>query len=265
MDMETRNGIKDYAGTARKIGQEKIIRTLTWVYRWGWSSREIIARVAGDELRYAARLVKKGLLRKVNHPTSRMLPSAYVLTDAGLMVAIDNMAGLLESHNLQIDYPWVANRSRLAWTYFEHGLAVQKAMISLGCHSDTAGHWWAPEREMRGANHRGALPDGMVMTARADDNQITWIEIERSFKNEEQRALQLWDRLQALKAGRFHKIRWVCATNGLALALERALGKPFIPKTWRDELSRIWREPSLGKALEPLRRASSISLLGEME
>lgn len=257
--MEQKLDIKTYAGTARKIGRDKIKRTITWIYRWGWSSREIIGMVAGDELRYAARLVKQGLLHKVEHP-SGMLKSAYLLTETGFMMAVDEMADMLEFDGIPINYPWVSNRSRIAWTYFQHGLDIQKVMIGLGCHKQAYANWWASEREMRERIHRGALPDAML----ENSDRITWIEVERNFKNEEQRSLQLWDRLEALKNRKFHEIRWVCATRGIALAVERALDAPFIPKTWRDaESSRIWREPSLGESLKPLREASKVSLLTE--
>ncbi|MBU0593901.1 MAG: hypothetical protein KKH74_09215 [Gammaproteobacteria bacterium] len=48
-----------------KRSQQKRLRVLDWIYRWGWSSADIINIVSGQATKgYAAKLVQAGLLRE---------------------------------------------------------------------------------------------------------------------------------------------------------------------------------------------------------
>ena len=76
----------DYLGgeSPRARGERKRRRVLNWVYRWGYSSAEIIRQVAGQQAKgYANGLVKKGWLAqtKTESGTPRFL---YTLSQSGL-------------------------------------------------------------------------------------------------------------------------------------------------------------------------------------
>lgn len=83
-DKKTPNAA-DYLGdeSPRARGEKKRRRALDWVYRWGYSSAEIIRQVVGQQAKgYAAGLVKKGWLTetKTESGTPRFF---YTLTETG--------------------------------------------------------------------------------------------------------------------------------------------------------------------------------------
>jgi len=249
-------GIEEYAKTARKRGAEKISRVAALVYRVGFSDRHIIAQAAGDDLKYASRLVKKGVLKKVSQEGHR---DAFVLTEVGLTLALDRLAGLIHQTGEEIHYPYLDGR--VPWSMFQHECAVQQVLISLGCHKNVDGIGWQASRELRGRVRPDAIfaifhPDGR-------DEKI-WIEIERTTKNPLARALQIWDRLQAVKNGECSRILWVTEGRGVELALRRALEKRVAPKAFRCDQSRIHLLPDAAESLKPLRDASIVVPMWEL-
>jgi hypothetical protein len=250
--------IKNYAGQARERGRAKIVAVCAWLYRNGFSDHHIIAAVAGDELRYASKLVKKGYLSKIKNPDQSSTRTVFVLTELGLTIALDKLAGLIEYIGLDISYPYLQNK-RLPWTLMAHSLLVQQCLIKLRCHLDIDSGGWLSEREL--IQFKAPYADAMVV--RGDSNM--WLEVERTTKNRESRCLQFWGRLQALKQGRFHKMLWVAAGHGTKLAIERELGKDVCVMAYRDDSHRIVIIPGLGESMDTLKEASIVSTFDDLE
>ena len=75
--------------------QEKRLRVLDWVYRWGWSSADIINTVSGQATKgYAAKLVQAGLLRETL-TSSVHLKRFFTLSADGLAEIERNITRLL--------------------------------------------------------------------------------------------------------------------------------------------------------------------------
>lgn len=85
----------------RARGAAKRERVLAWVLRWGYSSADLIRRVAGQKKNgYALSLVKLGLFREVK--TYGYIPAkVYVLTRRGLEEALNSSADYM--HYPEID------------------------------------------------------------------------------------------------------------------------------------------------------------------
>ncbi|MBU0593896.1 MAG: hypothetical protein KKH74_09190, partial [Gammaproteobacteria bacterium] len=75
--------------------KEKRLRVLDWVYRWGWSSADIINTVSGQATKgYAAKMVRSGLLRETQTPSVH-LKRFFTLTADGLAEIERHVAKLL--------------------------------------------------------------------------------------------------------------------------------------------------------------------------
>lgn len=105
----------------RERGAKKQKRVLDWIYRWGYSSAEIIKRVAGQQMNgYAKGLAKKGLLveSKTESGTPRFI---YTLSKTGLEEATRFSEFLLR-------YP-EEDWARINQQQIRHNLLAQAATI----------------------------------------------------------------------------------------------------------------------------------------
>lgn len=248
--------IKMCAKYARNIGQAKIERVCCWIFRWGYADRHIISEVACDDLRYASRLAKRGLLKCARNPDNGR--DMYVLTHTGLKIAMDIMAPSLEQYAFYPKYPY-ADDKRLPWGRVKHSNLIQLAMIRLGCHNEAGSESWFSERELADGTS-GAKPDASLIR----DSHI-WVELERTSKNRESRALQFWQRMEAFMEGNFDKILWVTDGPGLKVEIERQLQKEMCVKAVSDGNGRISLIPSLSEPMTALKNASVVIPLAELD
>lgn len=256
--MSQKVAISSFAKDARRIGREKQARVAAWIFRWGYSSRQNIAQIANDDLKYAGRMVKAGLLRRIQD--AEHCRNAFVLTRSGVSLALGLLESLFEMTGGSLDYRFV-NDSRIPWGRFKHENCVQKIMIKLGASADVGGFWWASEKEMASGGTE-AVPDAMMV--RGDER--VWVEFERTVKDSESRNLQLWGRLQALKDGKFERLLWVFdeSEGGVGLSLTRAFGKKVVPHTYRNRHGSIIQLGDHSESLQPLKDISQIVSLGEL-
>lgn len=114
----------DYLGgeSPRARGERKRRRVLNWLYRWGYSSAEIIRQVAGQQAKgYASGLAKKGWLveTKTESGTPRFL---YTLSRAGLQEAERLSNDLLRYPEID---PYKINQQQI-----RHYLIAQQATVN---------------------------------------------------------------------------------------------------------------------------------------
>lgn len=110
----------------RELGAKKRLAALRWVYRWGWSTAQIIDLVAARGRRgFAARLLRQGLLDA--HPCEatggvRGVPAQVLtLTPAGVEEIEPHL------HDAQLlGYPRQAT-SLIIWRQLRHDVLVQHA------------------------------------------------------------------------------------------------------------------------------------------
>lgn len=114
----------DYLGgeSPHARGEKKRRRVLGWVYRWGYSSAEIIRQVAGQQAKgYASGLVKKGWL--VETKTESGLPRyTYTLSESGQQEA-ERLAD--ELHRYPEADPYRINQQQI-----RHYLLAQQATVN---------------------------------------------------------------------------------------------------------------------------------------
>ncbi len=114
----------DYLGgeSPHARGEKKRRRVLCWVYRWGYSSAEIIRQVAGQQAKgYASGLVKKGWL--VETKTESGLPRyTYTLSETGQQEA-ERLADDL--HRYPEADPYRINQQQI-----RHYLLAQQATVN---------------------------------------------------------------------------------------------------------------------------------------
>lgn len=88
-----RNAVKSL-GTPKDIQRQNLLKILTWLYRWGYSTAEILSDLLGRANRsHARRLAKDGWIRPVS---TKGYPTYFVLTERGLAEAIHHSTELYE-------------------------------------------------------------------------------------------------------------------------------------------------------------------------
>lgn len=107
--------------------QEKRLRVLEWVYRWGWSSADIINIVSGQATKgYATKLVQAGLLRETLS-SSVHLKRFFTLTADGLAEIERHISQLLpypEIRPLRVRQELIRHQliaQRLTLEYMKYG------------------------------------------------------------------------------------------------------------------------------------------------
>jgi hypothetical protein len=106
-------------GSPAEIQRRNLQHILQWIYRWGFSSRELISDVLGRANKsHAQRLVKNGFLR----PASiKGYPTYFVLTEKGLAEALRDAMTLHEYKELD---PYRVHLPNL-----HHDLLVQRQVL----------------------------------------------------------------------------------------------------------------------------------------
>lgn len=235
---------------AQEIGREKMARVCAWLFRWGYCDRNIIALVAGDDLKYGSRLAKKGLLLKVENPKGGR--SMYVLSQAGVDLAVNCLVEFLEIRCANTEYKYLVKRE-LPWCMTGHDNLVQEAMIRLGFHLSPIGTNWYSGNELANGTH-GSKPDAQF---NIDESKV-WIEVETSGKNRESRCLQMWQRMNSMDKGKFTKLLWIFPNAGRILEVKRELEKDVCIAAYKDTKSHITLVP---EEYQPMWRLKQISVL----
>lgn len=138
-DNISKNSLKIFHETRekspRKIGAEKELAALAWIYRFGKSTKKIVDEIHGNASRgLAARCVKKGLLIETN--TVSGTPQTFLtLSRAGLEIATAQSEDLL---NYQLD-PY-----RTRQDHFRHDFYIQKTALK----AVRNGHTFSTEKEL---------------------------------------------------------------------------------------------------------------------
>lgn len=153
--------------TPRERGQQKVDACLVWLYKWGWSSPEILRHVSGAAQPMAPRLVAAGLARKITLSSGGIAgrPNfAVVLTPDGLTQA-------MRSTELVAKYS-----DKIRETQLTHDLFAQTVTLALLQTKQISDY--TPARLLEGQS--GKIPDvtGFVTDAKGQTIRQFCIEIE---------------------------------------------------------------------------------------
>jgi hypothetical protein len=114
------------ATSPREIGQLKAFAVCKWIYRWGYTSAEIIEIIGRSKRKgLAARLVKKGVLKKTRTPSGGYLKGEaqhmYTLSEQGLQIA--------QHVDPDVDLDYQLNPHNRSLLNFRHDLICQMHVI----------------------------------------------------------------------------------------------------------------------------------------
>lgn len=179
---------KDFNATgmaSQERGRQKTLAVLQWVYRWRWTSPELIPQIVGAQSRaFAGSLVKKGLLCEVKTyaGTADGNPAKLLfLTKAG--------ERYLQNYEFESWRGYVFGNRYNAKT-MAHDLRVQREVLTWlqEAHSDDEQRSYLTPHEYRNGLPEGALgpkrPDAvLVRTNAAGDDYLTALEVELTPKN----------------------------------------------------------------------------------
>lgn len=108
-------------GKPRDIQQQNLRTILDWLYRWGYSTSDILSELLGRKNRsHALRLAKAGWIQTVS---IKGYPTYYVLTEKGLAEATHHSPTLIEYREALDPY-------RINLPLLHHNLIAQKETIT---------------------------------------------------------------------------------------------------------------------------------------
>lgn len=223
----------------RQRASEKQRRVLSWVREWGFSSAEVIRRVAGQEARgYAKRLARLGLLTSTRTEAGGVVPgvpvSYYTLSPLGLAEA-ERQAGVPFRYP-EID-PYKVSQRLLRHSLLAQRLTLNQLDDGSAVSFMTERHWanldWAPKYKR---------PDVVLITP---EELRIGVEIELTAK---------WDRdmdefvggvVNELLSSGVHTSTvqaFLVATDSKALAIRyrQALAVGATYRTWRKDHRGHW-------------------------
>lgn len=223
---------------SQERGRQKALAVLQWVYRWRWTTPELIPQIVGAQSRaFAGSLVKKGLLCEVKTyaGTADGNPAKLLfLTKAG--------ERYLQNYEFESWRGYVFGNRYNAKT-MQHDLRVQREVLNWlqEQHSDDEQRSYLSPYELRDGLPKGALgpkrPDAvLVRSNRAGDDYLTALEVELTPKNRELRARMATQTLQMLACGVVHDVVVLTPTDNVrdAYRASYAVGAPW---SYDDDLT----------------------------
>lgn len=226
-------------------GLEKNATLISWLWRWHYSTNQVIAELLASSAAVArnltARLEKVSLLRRVE---SDELQGAnlWMLTTDGCSVAAeldDYLPAHYDTRPSTIDHRKVRHEISLQWF-------IARAQAQGKIHSPM------PDRLLR-ANAEGYEKISDCLCTDTHGNRLS-IEVERTEKTDRRLDLFLWGLLRQLQANEVHQVIVVTQIRGLVERYRATLSSPEGITRWRkDNTANKW------VALDAARPASELT------
>lgn len=223
---------------SQERGRQKALAVLQWVYRWRWTTPELIPQIVGAQSRaFAGSLVKKGLLCEVKTyaGTADGNPAKLLfLTKAG--------ERYLQNYEFESWRGYVFGNRYNAKT-MAHDLRVQREVLMWlqESHSDDEQRSYLTPHELRDGLPEGALgpkrPDAvLVRSNRAGDDYLTALEVELTQKNRDLLDKMRRQTLQMLACGVIADVLVLTPTDRVS-ASYRAAYAVGAPWSYSDEVT----------------------------
>lgn len=188
--------LSQWAGKQQERSQQNIEAVCCWIFRWGWTTTQIVNRLLDlQRPNLADEFVKRGLLEKIEVSPGYRERFAYILAQPGLDVAqrkLDEMHGYLKLT------PYTLHESRrIPWSLHSHNSVAQHVVLDLlGPRPDQIAYATEPEyRHEAGGESEEAVPDFST----TDGETTTLGEIELNHKADLRFKRWVWLRVKHLK------------------------------------------------------------------
>ncbi len=213
----------------RARGREKQANVLEWVYCWGFSTAEIIRKVAGQKANgYAKFLTDKGLLR-ATRTASGVPRDYYTLTETGLQEAVRETSQ---------DHPYVElDPYRLKQAQIRHYRLAQLATI--GALENDLIEDFQTERMLGRADAPGVKRPDVIWEV--SDNTRWAVEIELSGKWGQKMDEFVSNIYSALRSGTYERFCIVTDSPALEVRYRNAIQEPSVP-VWQKTSKGVWEK-----------------------
>lgn len=173
------SNIKSWAGQQHRRARENATILATWVYRWGWTTDQLIGRLLN--LRRPAlghEFAKRGILEQIPAPPGYRERSVYILNNVGISLA--NKA-FEELYGIFTPTQYTLHESRkIPWSIHEHNMVCQHVMLDLlGPRPGLRLYKTEPELRSEAGDAESAIADFMVIK---EPGIKTYCEIELNHK-----------------------------------------------------------------------------------
>lgn len=214
--------LKQWQGKQLERKQHNMETVAQWVYRWGWTTNQIVSRLLDlQRPNLADEFFKRGLLSKIEAPPGYRERFVYILTELGMMIAeekLDQHFGYIKT------VPYTLHESRrVPWSLHIHNSVAQHVVLDLlGPRPDQIA--FSTELEYR---HDGAGEgDEAVPDFSTTDGEVTTLgEIELNHKADLRLKRWVWLRVKHLKQHPNHKAMIFTPLNSVVAAVGAILDK----------------------------------------
>jgi hypothetical protein len=220
-----------WAGHQFDRNRENREQVCCWVYRWGWTTNQILGRLLnlkrpalGDEF------VKHGVLQKIPAPPGYRERFAFILTDLGIQIA---QVALDKCYIKPAPYSLHESR-RIPWSTHIHNSTAQHVCIDLlGPRPDQNMYFTEAEYRADGNEPDESIPDFSIIQG---DSELQ-AEIELNHKADLR--LKRWLYLRVKKLSQDPNVKIVVYThlNSVESAIRQILERPAIPEITKGSQS----------------------------
>lgn len=226
--------LSEWRGKQRERSRENITVICTWVFRWGWTTNEIIGRLLNlKRPNLADEFCKKGFFSKIQSPPGNREKYVYILTQTGLEIAemeMDKFHGYIET------YPYTLHESRrIPWMMLNHNAICQHVLLDfLGSRPDQISFVTELEyRQSGGGKSDESVPDFSFI--KEDKNVL--VEIELNHKADLRLKRWLYLRIKDLEKNPDSHLLILTNLNSVISAVDKILKNPRIPEISKGENS----------------------------
>ncbi|TIC78483.1 hypothetical protein [Crenobacter intestini] len=195
--------LRDAGQNSLERGQENLLTALTWIYRWGWTTSDMLNRVLGRTSGgYALRQEKRGLLRGT--ATASGVPKKfYTLTEGGLIEA---------SRHSDERIPYDLDPYRVNQNLIRHDLIAQNIVLKILNNGQTADYITERQQRIKYQNGEHKIFDAIVID---DDGRRNGIEVELTKKFDRQRDQFVRSICDDLMSGHVSRVLIVSDSNAI--------------------------------------------------
>ena len=239
-----RYSLTTHSGNQREMSMKNADDLCSWLYRWGWTTGQIINRFLDlKRPSLADEFVKKGLLEKLVAKEGFRERFVYILSDEGKMRA-QEILDLDHGHVETIPYKLNESR-RVPWSLHTHNMVCQHVMIDmLGPRIQPISY--ISELEYRRDNVLGeAVPD-MGMHFR---DEFFICEVELNQKELIRMKRWIWLRVLDIRNSTNTKVIFFTNLNSVKTSIQEIINQEYIFEVDRNEKGYFVESTSMLRAI----------------
>lgn len=241
-----RPDIRQYAGQGRQRAEDNALQAAIWVFRWGWTTAQVINRVLDlQRPGLADELVKKGVLERMDAQPGWRESHVYILSQP----SVERVEAHLDRECMAVA-PYTLHESRrVPWSIHGHNMACQHVLLDiLGARPSIRAYMTEPEYRREGAERDGVPDFGYLELS-------GWVDCEMELNRKEDLRLKrwLWLRVKALQARADLRLRIFTPLMSVQTNVAEILRKRSIHPVTKDS-GKLWeRQDQEGIELAPFR------------